>query len=624
LIDSLKLSDAHATAIIEKAIEFDVYEGDEVPDNKKDRLEAAHEIVAFGIESWTNDGVTPDADDEDIAEAGKQIAEIFEIAGIEVDDDGEVTYGDPGDLDGDDDDDDESDDDDEDEDESDDDDEDDDKDDEDDDEAAFDIDDIIEGYDGMSAKDIIAALREGVESDDIDDDDLRMVKEYEEEERDKPRSRILNAIDELLEEFDGESDDDDDDDNDASEDDDEDDEDEEDEDEDEEPDEPWEGYNKASAKEVKDALEAAKEDDDEPLNEEQVQYVLEYEQANKGRKRIIDWCNDFLASSDDDDEDDSDDDDDDDDEGVDLDTLDRKALKALIKENDLDIKVTNKMDEDDIRQAIREAVGDDDDDESEDEPEEEAEEEAEEEKPAKSKGKAKGRGSKKGKDADKELDDDMDRAVAKDDEADDRKGKKKGKKKADSSGDYSDDEIEGMLPAGLARVFVKSKIDDARKEIEERGLAVPESYEGEMPELPDNISSLSHDELSDLLAQFQNALSTAITAQSEHYVWQSTYEEIADHLENQALLESDQSNDTKRKAEARTDERVVFFRAKQKHHYGRYVRWRDLARTIEGKARVVSRVGGFIEGEHDTEDRVAAKGSTKGKAKGASKKRKKS
>lgn len=57
-----------------------------------------------------------------------------------------------------------------------------------------------------------------------------------------------------------------------------------------------------------------------------------------------------------------------DEDGVDLDELSRKELRAFIKENELDIKVTAKMSDDDIREKINEAQG-----EEEEEPDEEEE-----------------------------------------------------------------------------------------------------------------------------------------------------------------------------------------------------------------------------------------------------------
>lgn len=53
----------------------------------------------------------------------------------------------------------------------------------------------------------------------------------------------------------------------------------------------------------------------------------------------------------------------------DLDEMDRTELKAYIKDNDLDVRVTKSMDEDDIREAIRDAVGDGDDEDEDEEDE---------------------------------------------------------------------------------------------------------------------------------------------------------------------------------------------------------------------------------------------------------------
>lgn len=69
-------------------------------------------------------------------------------------------------------------------------------------------------------------------------------------------------------------------------------------------------------------------------------------------------------------EDDADDEEEDDEDAVDLSELDRKQLKAFIKEEELDIKVTKPMSDDDIRDAIAEALGGDEEEEEEEEPEE--------------------------------------------------------------------------------------------------------------------------------------------------------------------------------------------------------------------------------------------------------------
>jgi hypothetical protein len=74
-----------------------------------------------------------------------------------------------------------------------------------------------------------------------------------------------------------------------------------------------------------------------------------------------------------------DEDEDEDDEDVDLESMDRKELKAFIKEEDLDVKVLRTDDEDDIRAKIEEAMGEEEEEEEEDEEDEDEEDEDEEE-----------------------------------------------------------------------------------------------------------------------------------------------------------------------------------------------------------------------------------------------------
>lgn len=63
------------------------------------------------------------------------------------------------------------------------------------------------------------------------------------------------------------------------------------------------------------------------------------------------------------------------DEGIDLSELDRVALKKLIKDNELEVRVLKSMSDDDIRQAIAEALGGDEEPEDEEE-EDESEDES--------------------------------------------------------------------------------------------------------------------------------------------------------------------------------------------------------------------------------------------------------
>lgn len=315
-LDELELNEAQAEAIIEKAIEFDVY-SDDMPSSKKDKLSTADEIVAFAIDSWVSEGVTPDSDDKETAEAGEQIAEIFELAGVEVDENGEITYGEVPDADGGDDD----------------------NGDDDGDEAPIDIGDIIEGYEELTPATRIKKIK-ALELDPEDDDDyntLVSIADWE-EAQEEPSSRVLNYLNEVLpEEVDGEAEEGDDDAGDGEDGDGEDEPyteeelsamekdelfevagefevdtptrltaagkkklvaaileaqeedegegDEEGEDAEGELEEPWEGYEEASVKDIKEVL-----NDDERTAEE-LTYIKEYEESReKPRKAILDLC----------------------------------------------------------------------------------------------------------------------------------------------------------------------------------------------------------------------------------------------------------------------------------------------------------------------------------------------
>src|SRR3954464_13824541 len=171
--------------------------------------------------------------------------------------------------------------------------------------------------------------------------------------------------------------------------------------------------------------------------------------------------------------------------------------------------------------------------------------------------------------------------------------------------DPGDDDIKGMLPSGLARTFVQSQLKSAESQLKSHGLVAPDDYDGEFPELPDDIDGIDYSELSNIMLAFQNALATATWQQSYHYIWSGTFEEISDYMEAIALQHAEGSNEPQRKANARTDERVVFFRARYKEHYNSYVRFRDLARTIDGKIKAVSRVLGFKD-EEETATKLSA------------------
>ncbi len=86
---------------------------------------------------------------------------------------------------------------------------------------------------------------------------------------------------------------------------------------------------------------------------------------------------DEVAIDEDDEEEEEDAEEEEEDESIDLSTLDRNALKRLIKENELEIRVLKSHSDDDIRAAIAEALGGDEEEEEEEDEEDEDEEESE-------------------------------------------------------------------------------------------------------------------------------------------------------------------------------------------------------------------------------------------------------
>ena len=134
--------------------------------------------------------------------------------------------------------------------------------------------------------------------------------------------------------------------------------------------------------------------------------------------------------------------------------------------------------------------------------------------------------------------------------------------------------------------------------------------------------AIDHAQMANLLGTLASALSTSLWNASKNYIEADAYDEIAEYLEDVALLDADESNEGKRKAQARTDERVVGARALQRTAYHNYVRFRDLARTLEHQWRTVSRVGGFVsdeaEGEAASIKRMSSRGKSAGSARGSS------
>lgn len=184
----------------------------------------------------------------------------------------------------------------------------------------------------------------------------------------------------------------------------------------------------------------------------------------------------------------------------------------------------------------------------------------------------------------------------------------------------TDDQLRALVPEGLEAAFVKSKLHD--KALGVAGLGEPDDWDGNMPFIPEDIGTTDHEMMANLLGDLASALSTCVWHASRHYIEADAYDEIAEYLEDIALLDADESNEGKRKAQARTDERVVGARALQRTAYHNYVRFRDLARTLEHQWRTVSRVGGFIsdeaEGEAAAIKRTSSRGKSAGTARGSS------
>jgi len=197
------------------------------------------------------------------------------------------------------------------------------------------------------------------------------------------------------------------------------------------------------------------------------------------------------------------------------------------------------------------------------------------------------------------------------------KGAEKRPSRRSKQSKYNDEELIKLVPEGLSETYVKSKLHD--KALAIAGLGEPSDWVGAMPELPNDVAAVDHDELANLLAQFTNSHSTAIWNASKWYVEADAYDDIAEYLEDIAIINAKGSNETQRKANARTAEEVVAARSMQKSAYHNYVRFRDLAKTLDARARAVSRIGGFVGDEAEGEDLRAGKSSTRGRSAGRDK-----
>ena len=120
-------------------------------------------------------------------------------------------------------------------------------------------------------------------------------------------------------------------------------------------------------------------DDDEPKKKKTAKKVAKkVEEDDDSEDEDDSSDNEEEESSDDDDSEDEDEEESEEDE---FESMDRKALKKYIKDNDLDISVKKSMEDDEIREAIRKAVATEDSE----EPEEDSDDDDEEDEEPKSK-----------------------------------------------------------------------------------------------------------------------------------------------------------------------------------------------------------------------------------------------
>jgi hypothetical protein len=522
----LKLDDAHAIAVLDKAVEYEVIDEDKVPDNKRQRLTAAAEQVDLLIEAWTTGGISPYSDDEEKAEMGKAIQDILDIAGVEIDEDGNVTYGDLPDLEdgGEADDDNEG---------------------GEDGEAAFDIEDIIEGYPELSAASRCKAI-DKLELDMDDDDDYNTsVSIWEwENAQEKPSGRVMNYLEEMWPaEGEGEAPADDDEDAEAAGDGD-----------GEESEGGWEqpwtkrdgapaDYDKMSAVDVKKYLDKMLAKDE--LSAELLQYVIDYETQREKpptRKRILDHANKMMGDV--------------------------------------------------------EGEGDN-------------EPEADEEPPARAGRPTAARRTRTRTSRDPDDQDDADDAVARDDERDARRAAAEGEEE-----EWDEEALLEYVPGGLATAFVNARLHD--KALEIAGLGEPGEWDGEMPELPEDIATMDHDALSNLLADFAVCLSTAYWFATKARIERIFYDQIVEYMEAISVLESEESSEQKRKADAATQPAVVVAKALAATATSDMHRFQTMASNLKLKHATVSRVGGFVGDEVEAEEQEQApRISSRGRAAGA-------
>jgi hypothetical protein len=181
----------------------------------------------------------------------------------------------------------------------------------------------------------------------------------------------------------------------------------------------------------------------------------------------------------------------------------------------------------------------------------------------------------------------------------------------------SEADLLALVPAGLATAFVNARMHDRALSL--AGLGEPNDWDDDMPELPEDIASEDHDSLSNLLGQFASCLSTATWHGTKARIDKIFFDQVVEYVESIAILESGESSEAKRKADAATSETVVLAKALSASAQADMYRFQTMASNLKLKHATVSRVGGFVGDEVESEDQDdAPKRSTRGAGAGSS------
>lgn len=172
-----------------------------------------------------------------------------------------------------------------------------------------------------------------------------------------------------------------------------------------------------------------------------------------------------------------------------------------------------------------------------------------------------------------------------------------------------------LVPGGMAHAFVVSKMHE--KQLALAGLGPEPEWHGKMPELPSDIATEDHDTLSNLLAEFTNAFSTATWWASMSQIEAALYDDIVEYLEALSTRDVTGSNKEKRDAEVKLDGRVVAAKALARTAHSDAIRFRSIATTLSAKSKTVSRIGGFLGDEAAAESIGGSKRSSRSKSRGA-------